>query len=119
LLFWPERILASVEISFETPTAFADIRADYGGCIFGLGLFLGWCAMQRDRVTMGLLCSGLTFCGYASGRLLSLAIDGMPKRIIFILIGVEVAGAVVAFGLIPFAKSGETMAKQAETLISN
>ena len=70
LLFWPTEILKSVEVKFDTPTAFADIRADYGGCIFGVGVFLVWCASHRQLVSTGLLCVGLVFSGYVSGRLL-------------------------------------------------
>ena len=103
LMLRPTEILSSVEITFKSPTAFADIRADYGGCILGVGVFLIWCAAQRHLVRAGLLCVGLVFSGYASGRLLSLVLDGTPKRIIFILIAVEVVGALVAFLLISFA----------------
>lgn len=106
LLFWPVEILKSVEISFNTTTAFADIRADYGGCIFGIGIFLGWCAFKAPLVRTGLLCTGFTFSGYVVGRLLSLAMDGIPKPIIFTLTIVEVLGAAAAFGLIPFAPAG-------------
>ena len=63
LLFWPTEILKSVEVKFETPTAFADIRADYGGCILGVGLFLVWCASHRQFIRAGLLCVGLIFFG--------------------------------------------------------
>ena len=106
LMFWPVEILKSVEISFESVTAFADIRADYGGCILGIGIFLAWCASKAPLVRVGLLCTGFTFSGYVTGRLLSLVLDGTPKPIIFTLTIVEVLGAAAAFGLIPFAPVG-------------
>ncbi len=106
LLLRPAEILAAVELTFETPTAFADVRADYGGCILGIGCFLVWCALQPARIRTGLLCTGLVMSGYVIGRVYSLFVDGMPKPIIFILITVELAGAVVCFGLINFAPSG-------------
>ncbi|MDA7909192.1 DUF4345 domain-containing protein [bacterium] len=105
LMIWPTEILAGVDVIFETPTAFADIRADYGGCIFGLGLFLVWCATQRSLIRPGLICVGLVFSGYSFARILSLAIDGQPKRIIFILLAVELCGAFVAFGVSQWAPS--------------
>lgn len=98
LMIWPTEILAGVDVKFETPTAFADIRADYGGCIFGLGIFLVWCASRLNWVRPGLICVGLVFSGYSLARLLSLAIDGQPKRIIFILLAVELCGAFISFG---------------------
>ncbi len=106
LLFWPVQILKSVEVTFTTVTAFADIRADYGGCILGIGVFLAWCALKAPLVRTGLFCTGFTFSGYVLGRVLSLLIDGMPKPIIFTLMIVEVLGAGAAFGLIPFAPPG-------------
>ena len=55
-------------------------------------------------------------CGYVIGRVYSLFVDGMPKPIIFILIAVELAGAVVCFGLINFAPTGnEDLEAQAQT----
>lgn len=115
LLGWPDQILSKVDVIFETPTAFADIRADYGGCIFGLGIFVGWCAVSSERTRIGLLCVGLTFCGYVSGRLLSLLIDGTPKQIIYTLIVIELAGALVAFGLIPMAPTTPTRRNQIDS----
>lgn len=107
LLFWPAEILKSVDLTFETPTAFADIRADYGGCILGVGLFLCWCTWKKPLVRTGLLCSGLTLLGYASGRILSLFVDGMPKRITFMLIGVEVVlGGLALLLLVPKPQAG-------------
>lgn len=97
LLGWPAEILSKVDLKFETPTAFADIRADYGGCILGVGLFMAWCAMAVDRVRIGLLCCALTLGGYAVGRLLSLFLDGTPKQIIFILLFVEIVGSAACF----------------------
>lgn len=108
LLFWPVEILKSVEVTFSTTTAFADIRADYGGCILGIGVFLGWCSSKAPLIRTGLLCTGFTFSGYVVGRLLSLVLDGMPKPIIFTLMIVEVLGGAAAFGLIPFAPPGLT-----------
>ncbi len=108
LMIWPAKILAGVEVIFETPTAFADIRADYGGCIFGLGIFLVWCACQRDLIRPGLICVGLVFSGYSIARLLSLAIDGQPKRIIFILLAVELFGAFISFGVSQWAPKRST-----------
>jgi len=98
LMIWPTEILAGVDVKFETPTAFADIRADYGGCIFGLGVFLVWCASRVNLVRPGLICVGLVFSGYSGARILSLAIDGQPKRIIFILLAVELCGAFISYG---------------------
>lgn len=103
LMIWPTEILAGVEVRFDTPTAFADIRADYGGCILGLGVFLVWCALQRHLIGAGLLCVGLVFSGYSIARLFSLAVDGQPKRIIFILLAVELCGAFIAFGVSQWA----------------
>ncbi len=91
-------LLSKVDIELNTPTALADVRADYGGCIFGLGCFLGWCAIRESRIRTGLLCTGLVFTGYALGRLVSLMIDGQPKNVIFYLLAIEAAGALLAFG---------------------
>jgi len=98
------RLVQKVDIELTTPTALADVRADYGGCILGIGLFLGCCALRENQVRTGLLCTGLVFSGYASARLISLMVDGTPKNIIYYLIAIEAIGAVLAFTMIPMAR---------------
>jgi len=106
LLTFPAEILMTVDIRFETPTAYSDIRADYGGCILGVGIFLCWCAARPERIRAGLFCCGLVLLGYVIGRLLSLAVDGFPKPIIFGLIAVEAIGAITTFTIMRIANDG-------------
>lgn len=70
------KLVKSVDIELTTPTAMADIRADYGGCILGIGIFLAWCGINDTRILSGLLCTAFVFTGYATARLVSLAVDG-------------------------------------------
>ena len=93
------KLVHKVDIELTSPTAMADVRADYGGCILGVGIFLVWCAIKDSRVNSGLLCTGLIFLGYTTARLISLAVDGQPKPIIYYLIAIEALGAVLAFAM--------------------
>jgi len=97
-------LLAAVDMAPQTPTAFADARADYGGCAFGIGLFLALATFRPTWFTPALWCIGLTLGGYAAGRILSLFIDGTPRPIIYTLIAFELTGSLMAFLMLRLKK---------------
>jgi len=96
LLIAPAAILGNIDITLGSPSALSDARADYGGCAIGIGLFLAICAMRPEWRAAGLLCTAFSLAGFAGGRLLSLALDGMPQPLILILLAAEAGGAITA-----------------------
>ena len=71
----PERMMRLVEIPLDTPTAVTEIRAFYGGLEIGLGAFLIWCCIARERVRTGLWAAALTLAGLAFGRSVGIAAE--------------------------------------------
>ncbi|MEM9943782.1 MAG: DUF4345 domain-containing protein [Planctomycetota bacterium] len=112
LLVLPEPILAKVDIEFDTPTAKADIRADYGGCVLGITMFSIYCFRSR-LIAIGLLCNGLILLGYALGRVYSLGVDGVPKAIIFYLLAFELICGIAALFLATTASTTDAAKNRA------
>lgn len=97
-LFWPVPLGGMVEISLQSPTAWTDFLATYGGLQLGFGIFLVICARRPERTRVGLLAAGCALAGFAGGRIYGLATAaGAPKPIIYGYLALEVFGAAVAF----------------------
>ncbi|WP_438028138.1 DUF4345 domain-containing protein [Sorangium sp. So ce233] len=89
-------LLTLVDLSPATPTASSDVRAIFGGLELGVAALLAICARRPAWYRAGLTAQALTFGGLALGRLLSLALDGLPRPVTFALWGPEIAGAALA-----------------------
>jgi hypothetical protein len=76
-------------------TAFSEARATYGGLLMALGLlFLTGVFIGRVRgvaLAVALVC----LCGLVAGRGVSLALDGAPTYLAWLLLAVEALGVLV------------------------
>ena len=88
-------LLGVVELAPSTPSARSDVRAVYGGIELGVGVFLALCARRPTWVRVGLTVQALTLGGAATGRLASLAADGVPRPLVLGLGALELLGAVL------------------------
>jgi hypothetical protein len=89
-------LLQLVDLAPETATARSDVRAVFGGLELGVAGLLGLCARRTAWHHVGLLAQALAFGGLATGRLLSLAIDGTPRTLTYALWLPELLGAALA-----------------------
>ena len=94
-LLRPTQMAQMVSVQLPEPTAKMEIRAFYGGLEIGLAVFLFACAAMGAWIKPGLLAAGLACAGPALGRTVGLLLDGRPKSVIFTILAVEVASAVV------------------------
>lgn len=98
-LFFPAAGMAGFEMQITTVSALNEIRANYGGMHIALGLlFLSGAFLGVLRVTT-LLVIALFTAGLVLGRLLSLALDGVPNHFVLGLFALEALGCVVAIVL--------------------
>ena len=104
LLGAPE-LLALIEVDTVTATARSDVRAVYGGMELGVGLFLVVCARRAEWRRAGLVAQAFAMSGVVTGRLVSLAVDGVPRAIAFAFWGVELAGALLAIAALLVLRS--------------
>ena len=102
----PEGLMALAEIDLESPSAFIEIRAIYGGMNFGLGALLLFSAWKEKCVRLGLLSSSVILGSIALGRILGLWVDGSPNPAVLAGFGMELAGAAITATVwITFRKS--------------
>jgi hypothetical protein len=98
-LFSPVAGMAGFEMQIASVSALNEIRANYGGMHFALGLlFLSGAFLRALKVT-ALLVVALFTGGLVLGRLLSLALDGMPNLFVSGLFALEALGCSVAIVL--------------------
>lgn len=95
----PLRAMAPLELNVNTVSALNELRATYGGMQVGIGLFLmagaRWAALTRPV----LLAQALMLGGLAAGRLVGVALDGLPNGFVQALLVLETAIAVLSVAL--------------------
>ena len=95
----PHLMLADVEIALETPSAFAEVRAAYGGSFLGYGLF---CFHASRRPALRGFCLGLctiVLGAFAGLRLFSLFLDGTLNGHSMFMHGLETLGFLIALAV--------------------
>lgn len=99
-LFQPERIAGMVGIRPSTTAGRSEIRAVYGGLELGLGAFLVYCALDAQRLELGLLLVVLTYGAAAVGRMIGIALDRPVETVTRRILVAEVAFAIVGWVLL-------------------
>ena len=89
----PRLFMAPVEIELTNASALAEVRAGYGGCFGALAcvFFLGARCESWRRSSLGV--GGVVLSVFVMGRLLSLAVDGMPNLFSLGILAAEATGA--------------------------
>lgn len=99
----PQTVMTMVDVQLGNVTARNSIRAFYGTVNLTFALFWLYAAFRAQRT--GLLLAALYTGGFVAGRLLSIALDGMPGAFALQWLMVEGACAVVAVGLLVWEKT--------------
>lgn len=95
-LFFPAAGMAGFEIQVATVSALNEIRANYGGMHFAMGLLFVSGAFVRPFRIPALLVVALFTGGLVLGRSLSLVLDGWPNLLLWGLFALEALGSLVA-----------------------
>jgi hypothetical protein len=99
-LFFPVAGIAAFEIQIATASALNEVRANYGGMHFAMGLlFVSGALVGRLRVP-ALLVAALFTGGLVLGRSLSLALDGWPNPFLWAFFALEALGCVLGSVLV-------------------
>jgi hypothetical protein len=85
-----------IDIEPLTPTAIIDLQATYGGCMLALGVFFIYCLKNAGLIRVGLILQAITLGGFGVGRILGIAVYGMPRPVLFYLLAAEVSGVLLA-----------------------
>ena len=84
-------------LAMPTPSSVIEVRAEYGGLPIALGLFFLAAALQRIEVRTGLIVMLTAVTGYASSRIVALAMMGQPDQYNTAAIIYEVTTALLGF----------------------
>ena len=105
-LFAPIEASSLVDLQLSNVTAITDFRANYGGCIIGIGLFFVYCYLNSDYIRLGLILQFLSFGGFVVGRIIGIILDGIPKPILIYFLVAEILLVILA--VIALNKVGNT-----------
>jgi hypothetical protein len=93
---WPVQMARITEIALPTSTARIDYAATYGGFQLGFGVFLASCARHAGRLEVGLWAAAAALTGFASLRLLWLALSPGPvANAIYVGLALELTGVLL------------------------
>ena len=95
----PLAAMAPVELNINTVSALNELRATYGGLQIGMGLFLLAGIACKSMTRPALLAQALIVGGLASGRLISIALDGLPNAFVQGLVVLESVTALLSLAL--------------------
>lgn len=102
-LFFPVAGMAGFEIQIAAVSALNEVRANYGGMHFAMGLLFVSGAFVAALRVPALLVVALFTGGLVLGRSLSLVLDGWPNLFVWGLFTLEALGFVVATVLVKLA----------------
>lgn len=95
----PLAAMAPVELNINTVSALNELRATYGGLQIGMGLYLLAGIACKSMTRPALLAQALIVGGLASGRLISIALDGLPNAFVQGLVVLESVTALLSLAL--------------------
>lgn len=105
-LAWPETI-SVIGIELTTGAARAEVRTFYGGLELGFALFFAIAAARRSWFVPALIAQVAALGGAAAGRVIGLLIDGTELPLLYLLLAMESAGALVgALALLKLRRAG-------------
>jgi hypothetical protein len=79
-------------------TGRVDLIATYVGFELAFSAFLAYCALEPERLHLGLIASGLAFVGFGGGRAAGLLLYHKgAKPLLYGVLAIEVVGAALSF----------------------
>jgi hypothetical protein len=112
----PTVLLGAMEVGLETPSALAEVRAGYAGTFAGLAVLFGRGARRGEDRSLALGVAATVLGMFTVGRLLSLAMDGIPNTLAFANHALEALGFVLALWLWRSTQRGIAPAQPTSTL---
>lgn len=98
-LYDPTGTVAPMGLTLADQSSRAEMRAVYGGMNLLIGLYLMGAFRSPAQQAPALMLAAIIMGGLALGRVVSIAVDGMPSSLILTFLAIEVAGAALALSL--------------------
>ena len=93
----PQMMMEAPMIELTSTNHYHVIRAAYGGAYLGIAALFLLGLANRDLRASSLMAVTVLFSGFALGRLVSIAVDGLPVGLYLGVLAFEVTFAVMAF----------------------
>jgi hypothetical protein len=107
-LLLPEAQMSPVEISLNSPSAHAEIRAAYGGCFLAFAaLFIQGIRNPGVRPTI-LMVTSILLGVFSAARVLSWFVDGAPNNFSHLMHHLETTGFILSAYLWRRSQQGKT-----------
>lgn len=95
-LFAPQMMMDTPRISLTSTNHLHVIRAAYGGAYLGIAALFLLGVMKPAYRRTSLIAVALIFAGFALGRIVSIALDGVPVALYLGVLAFEVTFAILA-----------------------
>ncbi len=92
----PQMMMNTPGIELSTVNHLHAVRAAYGGAYLGMAVLFLLGALNKVPVRFALLSVAVLFGGFALGRIVSIAVDGMPVGLYLGVLSAELLFAVTA-----------------------
>jgi drug/metabolite transporter superfamily protein YnfA len=92
----PQMMMQAPHIELTSTNHFHIIRAAYGGAYIGIGVLFLMGLWRAALERFCLIAVATLFCGFAFGRVYSLAVDGVPAALYLAVLAFEATFAVLA-----------------------
>lgn len=92
----PQMMMDGAGIKLSTVNHMHVIRAAYGGAYIGIAALFLLGALRPAHLRASLVAIALLFTGFASGRLVSIALDGLPVALYLGVLAFELVFAAMA-----------------------
>lgn len=96
----PAVLFDPIGVALPRPEGAAEVRAAYFGLFGGAAVLFAAGARDPTLAPLALRAVAVVLGGFVTGRLVSLALDGMPSPIGWATLGVEATGLVLACALL-------------------
>lgn len=102
----PKMMMEAPAIQLTTVNHLHVIRAAYGGAYLGIAALFLLGLLRSQLRTFALLSVAVLFGGFAFGRLVSIALDGMPVGLYLAVLAFEMIFAVLSFAALQAEERG-------------
>jgi uncharacterized protein DUF4345 len=101
----PAQLAAQLDITLGSTSALADFRAMYGGLSLGCSVVFVAGLRNLSFRPAAVMLATFTSAGLILGRLITIAVDGMPGTLVMVILATEVASAAMGFFLLKASAS--------------
>ena len=103
--FAPDTLMAPIGVEMTDAAGYAEIRAAYGGLFGGAALVYGMGVARPAMRSHAIVLMAVVLGGFVFGRIVSLALEGVPNPFALATLALETTGLIAALAVIVVPRS--------------